>query len=105
MFDTVDIFTTRKRKISWEQIAEVRGVKCFLSIFELIETGERAYGCHVVLGDDPMKAPYNSVATELYFQVNHALLETVQIASSQHGIPPSEWSVAVGLEPKEQPMK
>jgi hypothetical protein len=98
MFETVDIFTTKKRKVSREQIAEVRGVKCFLSTFELTGTGESAYGCHVVLGDDPMKAPYLSVKTELYLQANYALLETVQIAAVQHGIPPSEWSAAVGLE-------
>jgi len=98
MFDTVDIFSTRKKKLSREQIAEVGGVKCFLSEFELPDTGERAYGCHVVFGDDPMKAPYGSTATDLYFQKNHALLETVQIAKDQYGIPPSEWSAAVGLE-------
>jgi hypothetical protein len=97
MFDTVDIFNTKKRKLSREQIAEVQGVKCFLSQFELTETGESAYGCHVGRGDDPIKVPYSSTATELYFEANHALLETVQIAAA-YGIAPSEWSAAVGLE-------
>lgn len=98
MFDTVDVFTTRKKRLSREQIAEVQGVRCFLSKFELTKTGEAAYGCHVVMGDDPMKSPYSSYATELYYEVNHALAETLAIATVQYGVNSSEWAVAVGLE-------
>lgn len=98
MFATVDIFTTRKKKLSREQVADVRGVKCFLSTFELTETDERAYGCHVVMGDDPMKAPYSSWATELYYRPKHALVETLTIAVARFGVPSSEWASAIGIE-------
>ncbi len=95
-FETVDIFTTPKKRLSRTKIAEVDGVKCFLSEFELTGTGEKAYGCHVVKGDE--KAPYGSWATELYYQVNHALLESLQIAIEHCAVAASKWAKAVGLE-------